>query len=96
MSSEAIIGTFAALAALVGAIFTGMVSLRHARKDIATADIMELRAYRDAWIWAVRTIFSILSLLGRNAIPEPDGIREELEEHQERIDNPTIARKGPA
>lgn len=94
MSSEAIIGTFAALTALVGAIFTGMVSLRHARRDIATADIYELRAYRDAWVWAVRTIFSLLTLLGRNSIPEPPEIRGELDDHQNRIDNPVS--KEPA
>lgn len=88
MSGETLIGTASILTALVGAIFTGMVSLRHARRDIATADVMELRAYRDAWVWAVRVIFRLLSLLGAHEIAEPAGIREELEEHQDNIDNP--------
>jgi len=89
LSSEAIIGAFAALTALVTAVFTGLVSLRHAKRINATADALELRAYREAWIWAIRTIWALLALLGRHNVPEPDGIREELDSHQSSIDNPT-------
>lgn len=89
MSSEALIGAFAALSALVTAVFAGLVSLRHARRYVATADVMELRAYRDAWTWAVRTIIRLLTLLGRHDIPEPAGIRDELDEHQGFIDKPS-------
>lgn len=94
MSSEAIVGLVAALSALVGAFFTGRVALTHARREVATADVLELRAYREAWLWAVRNLFSLLTLLGRNDIPEPPHIRMELQEHQDRIDNPAaFARK---
>jgi hypothetical protein len=89
LSSEALIGAFAALSALVTAVFAGLVSLRHARRYVATADVMELRAYRDAWIWAVRTIARLLSLLARHDIPEPAGLREELDQHQSYIDHPS-------
>lgn len=88
MSGETLIGTGSILVALVGAIFTGLVSLRHARREVATADVMELRAYREAWIWSVRTIYRLLSMLGAHSIEEPDGIREELLGYQESIDNP--------
>lgn len=86
MSSEAIIGACAALSALVTAVFAGMVSLRHARRVGATADIMELRAYRDAWLWAVRTIYKLL------ALPQVDDsgvIRAEMAERQQAIDDAT-------
>lgn len=88
MTSEAIVGLVAALSALVGAFFTGRVALTHARREVATADVLELRAYREAWIWAVRTIVRLLAILGRNDIPEPEGIRDEMQEMQDGIDNP--------
>jgi hypothetical protein len=87
-SGETLIGTASVLTALVGAVFTGLVSLRHVRRDVATANVMELRAHREAWVWAVRIIYSLLTLLGRNGIPEPEGIRKELDQYQNRIDNP--------
>lgn len=93
MSSESIVGLVAALSALVGAIFTGLVALRRERREVATADVLELRAYRDAWVWAVRTIYSLLITLGKNGVPEPDDVRTELENHQDRIDNPSLLRK---
>ena len=85
LSGETLIGTASVLTALVGAIFTGMVSLRHARRDVATADVMELRAHRDAWEWAVRIIYR---LLPRATEEEAAEIRAELREHQDYIDNP--------
>lgn len=91
MSNEAIVGLVAALSALVGAFFTGKVALTHARREVATADVLELRAYRDAWVWSVRTITRLLSLLGKHDIPEPQGIQERMDEFQDRIDNPVAA-----
>ena len=94
LSSESIVGLVAALSALVGAIFTGLVALRRERRDVATADVLELRAYRDAWLWAVRTIYSLLTIMGRADVPEPPDVRDELHDYQERIDNPVAwARK---
>jgi hypothetical protein len=94
LSSESIVGLVAALSALVGAIFTGLVALRRERREVATADVLELRAYRDAWLWAVRTIYSLLIIMGRADIPEPPDVRDELNDYQERIDNPVAyARK---
>lgn len=91
MSSEAIVGLVAALSALVGAFFTGRVALTHARREVATADVLELRAYREAWVWAVRTIYRLLALPG---VTEPEGIREQLQDMQDKIDNPAVfARK---
>jgi hypothetical protein len=80
-----VIGTGSILVALVGAVFTGMVSLRHARKDVATANVMELRSHRNAWEWSVRTFYKILPLLDPVLAAE---IRTEMARHQERIDNP--------
>jgi hypothetical protein len=79
------------MSALVGAIFTGLVALRRERRDVATADVLELRAYREAWLWAVRTIYSLLTQLGKQGVPEPVSVRDELDEHQARIDNPVAA-----
>lgn len=95
LTGESLIGIFASMTALVGAIFTGMVALRHAKRDVATADVMELRAYREAWVWATRTIYRLLALLGPTDVDEPKGIREKLQEHQDHIDNPNpvIAKK---
>lgn len=91
MSSEAIVGLVAALSALVGAFFTGRVALTHARREVATADVLELRAYRQAWLWAVRTIYKLLALPD---VPNPDKIRDELQNMQDQIDNPAaFARK---
>lgn len=88
-SGETLIGTASVLTALVGAVFTGLVSLRHVRRDVATADVMELRAHRDAWAWAVRIIYSLLTLLAQHNAPEPEGVRTELQRHQAQIDNPS-------
>ena len=90
LSGETLIGTASVLTALVGAVFTGMVSLRHARRDVATADIWELRAHRDAWEWAVRIIYK---LLPRATEEEAAEVRRELREHQDAIDNPQPSHK---
>lgn len=88
MSSESIIGALAALTALVTACFAGVVSLRHARRVVAAADVLELRAYREAWLWAVRTIYKLLRVIGAaDGLTEPAEIREELAEYQDLIDN---------
>ena len=87
----------ATLTALVGAVFTGLVALRRERRDMATADVLELRAYREAWLWAVRVIFSLLTQMGQSGIPEPSAVRAEMREYQDRIDNPVeTARKEKA
>lgn len=90
MSSEAIIGAFAALSALVTAVFAGLVSLRHARRVVATADVLELRAYRDAWLWAVRTIYKLMAL---PCVDNTEAIRTELEERQASIDTAAETKK---
>lgn len=87
MSSEAIIGGLAALTALVTAVFAGVVSLRHARRVVATANVLELRAYQDAWLWAVRTIYRLLRLIAASEdTTEPPEVREELRQYQNSID----------
>ena len=89
MSSEAIIGAVAALTALVTAVFAGLVSLRQTRRYVATADVLELRAYREAWLWAVRVIYRLLRMISAtDGIQEPPEIRSELRSHQDAIDNP--------
>lgn len=94
MSSEAIIGAVAALTALVTAVFAGLVSLRQTRRYVATADVLELRAYRDAWVWAVRTIYRLLRIISATeGIEEPPDIRTELRQHQDSIDHPAEANK---
>jgi hypothetical protein len=90
LSGETLIGTASVLTALVGAIFTGLVSLRHARRDVATADVMELRAHRDAWEWATRVIYK---LLPRATEEEAEEIKAELREHQDSIDDPKARHK---
>jgi hypothetical protein len=90
LSGETLIGTGSILVALVGAVFTGLVSLRHARRDVATADVFELRAHRDGWEWALRIIYRLLPL----ATPEEASvIKIELREHQDAIDNPQPSHK---
>ena len=97
MSSEAIIGAVAALTALVTAVFAGLVSLRQTRRFVATADVLELRAYRDAWLWAVRTIYRLLRMINSTeGISEPPEIREEMRHHQDHIDNPSVPKKEMA
>lgn len=77
------------LTALVAAVFTGLVALRRERRVSVTVDVLELRAYREAWLWAVRTIYRLLRMIGSiDGLDEPDGIREELRRYQDRIDNP--------
>lgn len=89
MSSEAIIGAVAALTALVTAVFAGLATLRQTRRYVATADVLELRAYRDAWIWSVRTIYKLLRMIAASeCLEEPGEIRGEMKQHQEHIDNP--------
>jgi hypothetical protein len=92
MSGESLVGLVAAFSGLIGAVFTGLIAMRRERREVATLDVLELRAYREAWIWSVRTITSLLSLLGRNDVSEPKNVRREMEEHQERIDNPAVRR----
>lgn len=95
MSSEAIIGGLAALTALVTAVFAGMATLRQARRTTATADVLELRAYQDAWLWAVRTIYKLLRIMAQaEGVVEPLEVREELRVHQDRIDNPVLAEES--
>lgn len=90
MSSEAIIGACAALSALVTAVFAGMVSLRHARRVGATADILELRAYREVWVWAQRTLYRVMPLLSD---AESTRIQSELEDQQLLLDEATEGKK---
>lgn len=78
------------MTALVTAVFAGLVALRHARRYTGTADALELRAYRDAWLWSVRTIYSLLAM---PEVPERPDIRAEMREHQTNIDNPTEKQK---
>lgn len=94
MSSEAIIGAVAALTALVTAVFAGLVSLRQTRRYVATADVLELRAYREAWLWAVRTIYRLLRIISATeGIEEPPEIRVELRQYQDHIDHPADTQK---
>lgn len=89
MSSEFIIGLMSTLTALTAAIFTGLVALRRERRVVATADVLELRAYRDAWTWAVRTIYRLLRIIaGIEGVQEPEDVRDMLKQHQNAIDNP--------
>ena len=89
MSSEFIIGLMSTLTALVAAVFTGLVALRRERRVSVTVDVLELRAYREAWLWAVRTIYRLLRMIGSiDGVDEPDGVREQLRRWQDRIDNP--------
>lgn len=90
LSGETLIGTASVLTALVGAVFTGLIGLRHTRREVATADVMELRARRDGWEWAIRIIYRLLPLATEE---QADEIRAELREHQEAIDNPYPAHK---
>jgi hypothetical protein len=90
LSGETLIGTASVLTALVGAVFTGLIGLRHTRREVATADVMELRSRRDAWEWAVRVIYR---LLPRATDEEASEIKAELREHQDNIDNPQPAHK---
>lgn len=85
LSGETLIGTASVLTALVGAVFTGLIGLRHTRREVATADVMELRAHRDAWEWAVRVIYKLLPFVDPAQAAE---VRAELREHQDSIDNP--------
>jgi hypothetical protein len=91
VSGESLVGLVASLAALVGAVFTGLVALRHAGRDVAAADVLELRAHRDAWNWSTRTIYRLLRILGENDIDEPPGVKDDLARHQANIDNPHLA-----
>lgn len=92
MSGESLVGLVAAFSGLIGAIFTGLIAMRRERREVVTLDVLELRAYREAWIWATRSIYKLLRLLGDNDISEPKDLRAELDDHQDRIDNPSPRR----
>lgn len=93
LSGETLIGTASVLTALVGAVFTGLIGLRHTRREVATANVMELRNHRDAWEWATRIIYRLLPRVGEE---EAEQIKAELRRHQERIDNPQPQEKESA
>lgn len=88
MTGESLVGLVAALSGLVGAVGTIMVAMRRERKEIAIVELRELRAYQDAWDWAVRTIYVLLRGYVRAELEEPEGIREKMREHQDNIDHP--------
>lgn len=90
LSGETLIGTASVLTALVGAVFTGLIGLRHTRREVATVDVMELRAHRSAWEWAVRIIYKLLPFAPKELANE---IRGEMQEHQDNIDNPQPSHK---
>lgn len=90
LSGETLIGTASVLTALVGAVFTGLIGLRHTRREVATANVLELRAYRDAWEWVVRIIYKLLPFVPEELAEE---VRSGMRQHQEKIDDPQPAHK---
>lgn len=95
MSSEGLIGLIAALTGLVGAVFAGVVALRKERYTGVRADVAELYAYREAWIWATRTIASLLARLGiLGSEVDTEAIQREMFKHQESIDTAASKTEG--
>jgi hypothetical protein len=81
-----------ALGTLVSATFTGWALLRRERREQASADIRELRAYRSAWVWSMRTITKLRALLAIHDIPEPPGIDEQRAFHEDQLEGGTAVR----
>lgn len=98
VSSEGLIGLIAALTGLVGAVFAGVVALRKERYTGVRVEVAELYAYREAWIWATRTIASLLAKLGIFNVEgvNASDVQREMLEHQEAIDKAASSEESGA
>jgi hypothetical protein len=66
------------LALLVGAVFTGLVSLRNARNTATAADLERLEQYERWRPRVLRVVGDLRAILGEKGIPEPPGIDDTI------------------
>lgn len=88
MSPETVVAIIASLGSLLTAAGGVWVAIRNAGRESAVADTREIKATREAWLWAVRTITKLRSLIARTeGLEEPAdwNITAELERHERRI-----------
>lgn len=87
MSGESIVGILAALSGIIGSLFAGFIALRREKRDAVAADAAELLAYRAAWLWAVRLITRLRTVVASaDGVTEPPGIDDEMSKHMDRIE----------
>jgi hypothetical protein len=87
MSGESIVGILAALSGIIGSLFAGFIALRREKRDAVAADAAELVAYRLAWLWAVRLITRLRTIIASaDGVSEPEGIDAEMRQHMDQIE----------
>lgn len=88
MNSDTVVAIIASLGSLLTAAGGVWVAVRNAGRQNVTANLREVKATREAWLWAVRTITKLRSLIARTeGVEEPSewNITAELEMHERRI-----------
>jgi hypothetical protein len=85
--SSSIVAVIASLATLLTAAGGVWVAVRNAGRQGAVADVRELKAHRQAWLWAVRTIHRLRAFIADQDLEEPSEwkIDEAQEIHEKRI-----------
>jgi hypothetical protein len=88
MRSDTIVAIGATLASLLTAAGGVWVAIRKEGRDGATTSKARTRALEQAWLWALRTIVRLRSLIARTeGLSEPPEWRidEEMSQHERRI-----------
>ena len=88
MRSDTVVAIVASLASLLTAAGGVWVAVRREGRSAAVADAREVKATREAWLWAVRTIIRLRSLIARTeGCDEPPewNISAELARHERLI-----------